>query len=182
MKQFKLWFGKTESKSDRQSQYAQLIEQNKGKIYKVVYAYCKNVEDRNDLVQEIKIQLWRCLDQYDSQYKVTTWVYRIALNVAISFYRKDQKHQTTESLPNEDALIAGGHEDGALVLDENVRLLYQFIGELKELDKAIMLLYLEEESHQSIADSLGISQSNVATKIGRIKAKLQLRFNTQEQE
>lgn len=181
MQQLKRWYTGSRAKPDRQQQYLQLVEQNKGIVYKVVYAYCQNPEDRNDLVQEIQAQLWRCLDKYDPQYKVSTWIYRIALNVAISFHRRGEKHQHTESLPYEDKFLSIDNTGFELVMDDNVRLLYQFIGELAKLDKAIMLLYLEEESYQSIAENLGISQSNVATKISRIKVKLQKRFNTQEQ-
>lgn len=182
MQQFKKWFTGNYTKRDRQQRYLELIVQNKGIIYKVVYAYCQNPEDRNDLVQEIQAQLWRCLDKYDPQYKISTWIYRIALNTAISFYRKREKDQNTYSLPDGEEFLSIDSTSFELDLDENVRLLYQFIGELAELDKAIMLLYLEEESYQSIAENLGISKSNVSTKINRIKSKLQNRFYTQEQE
>lgn len=180
MQQLKRWFAGNHVKSNRKQQYSLLIEQNKGIIFKVVYAYCRHPEDRSDLIQEIQIQLWRCIDKYNPEYKVSTWVYRIALNVAISFYRKKEKHSSAEVLPNDDEFFSIDNTECQWTLDENVNLLYQFIGELAELDKAIMLLYLEEESYQNIATSLGISQSNVATKISRIKLKLKHRFQTQE--
>ena len=180
MQQLKRWFAGNHIKSNKKQQYSLLIEQNKGIIFKVVYAYCQHPEDRSDLIQEIQIQLWRCIDKYNPEYKVSTWVYRIALNVAISFYRKKEKHSSAEALPNDDEFFYIDNMECQWALDENVNLLYQFIGELAELDKAIMLLYLEEESYQTIAISLGISQSNVATKISRIKLKLKHRFQTQE--
>lgn len=180
MQQLKSWFTGNHKKSNKKQQYLLLIEQNKGIIFKVVYAYCRHPEDRSDLIQEIQIQLWRCIDKYNPEYKVSTWIYRIALNVAISFYRKKEKHHCADPLPSDDQFFSIDNNECQWALDENVNLLYQFIGELAELDKAIILLYLEEESYQSIATNLGISQSNVATKISRIKHKLKQKFNTQE--
>lgn len=153
------------------------LEQNKGLLYKVVNIYCQNEDDRNDLLQEIKIQLWRSFDRYNGEYKLSTWIYRISLNVAISFYRKKnaQKNQVT-SLEEKEIVVE------ALDYSEKERkllLLEKFIGELKELDKALMILYLDEKSHPEIAEILGISTTNVSTKIGRIKEKLKNRFLTE---
>lgn len=151
-----------------------LLNDHKGIIYKVANGYCHDPEDRKDLVQEIIIQLWGAFEKYDDRYKLSTWMYRIALNVAISFYRKGKKKTTAPLTQNLIELTA---EEDSGELDENVHLLNQFIDELDELNKALMLLYLDDNSHREIADVLGISESNVATKLGRIKDKLKTKFS-----
>jgi len=151
-----------------------VINANKGIIYKVANSYCKNSESRNDLVQEIIIQLWKSFGNYNDKYEHSTWIYRIALNVAISFYRKSRKEITT---PLTDNIISLIKEDEPGELEENVQLLYQFINELDDLNKALMLLYLDNKTHKEMAEVLGITETNVATKIGRIKEKLKRKFS-----
>lgn len=163
--------------------FTSVIDENKGIIYKVANSYCRDKEDRNDLIQEILAQLWRAFEKYDKQYKLSTWMYRISLNVAISFYRKERKHKNIVELKQEELLnIADEAESDKSEPEENVRLLYQFIGGLNKLNKAVMLLYLENESYQTIAETLGITETNVATKISRIKKKLKLQFSEQESQ
>ena len=160
-----------------EAQFLQLIEQNKGIIYKVSRAYGKNDEDREDLFQEIIIQLWGAFDRYNDRYKISTWIYRIALNVAISFYRKERRRIGSESpLTSSMIEIADNTEDP--VLENNIQQLQQFINELSELDKALMILYLESKSYKEVAEILGITETNVATKISRIKAQLRQKFLT----
>ena len=79
-------------KADKTEQFISLIESNKGIIYKVANSYCSDTENRKDLIQEIIIQLWLSLEKYDSRFRISTWMYRIALNVSISFYRKENRH------------------------------------------------------------------------------------------
>jgi RNA polymerase sigma factor (sigma-70 family) len=157
--------------------FLQLIEQNKGIIYKVARSYGKNEEDREDLFQEIIIQLWRSFDRYDDQYKLSTWMYRIALNVAISFYRKQRRRIASESPLTESMVDVAGDEPNS-DLESNINLLQQFINELNELEKALMILYLESKSYKEIAEILGISETNVATKISRVKNQLKQKFLT----
>jgi RNA polymerase sigma factor (sigma-70 family) len=153
------------------------LERHKGILYKVAKAYCQDEDDRKDLVQEMTVQLWRSFETYNDEYKYSTWMYRIALNVAISFYRKESRRKHLSNPLTENVLEAS-EISGANDVDENVGFLLQFIAELKEMDKALMLLYLEEKSHREMADIIGISESNVATKIGRIKATLKQKFST----
>lgn len=160
--------------ADKSELFLSVIKSHKGIIYKVANSYCKNAENRNDLVQEIIIQLWKSFDKYNKEYELSTWMYRIALNVAISFYRKDKKDLAT---PLTESIIAMVHEEEPGELEENVRMLYQFINELDELNKALMLLFLESKSHKEMAEVLGISETNVATKISRIKEKLKKKFS-----
>ncbi|HTD40542.1 MAG TPA: sigma-70 family RNA polymerase sigma factor [Mucilaginibacter sp.] len=160
-----------------QEQFLKLIEQNKGIIYKVSRAYGKNDEDREDLFQEIMIRLWNAFDRYDDQYKLSTWMYRVALNVAISFYRKQRRRIESES-PLTESMIDIADESDNPDLENNVRLLQQFISELNELEKALMILYLESKSYKEIAEILGITETNVATKINRVKGRLREKFLT----
>jgi RNA polymerase sigma factor (sigma-70 family) len=160
-------------KSDKSELFLSVINANKGIIYKVANSYCKNIENRNDLVQEIIIQLWKSFENYNHQFEHSTWMYRISLNVAISFYRKSKKESAT---PITDNIIALVIDDEPGELEQNVQMLYQFINELDELNKALMLLYLDNKTHKEMAEVLGISETNVATKIGRIKEKLKLKF------
>jgi RNA polymerase sigma-70 factor (ECF subfamily) len=151
------------------------MEQHKGILYKVARAYCPNEDDRQDLLQEMMIQVWQSIHRYNKQFKISTWLYRISLNVAISFYRKITTRTSKHTILNEQTEQIQTEEKSA---DERqLNLLEQLISELKEIDKALMILYLEDKSHAEIAEILGISITNVGTKIGRIKDKLKIRFS-----
>jgi RNA polymerase sigma-70 factor (ECF subfamily) len=161
----------------KQETFLAVLSKNRGILYKVANSYCKKDEDRKDLVQEIVIQLWKSFDNYNSQFKYSTWIYRIALNVAISFYRRDNTRKII-AIPLTQSLLNFEEISTTKEQDHTINLLYQFISELKEFDKALMLLYLDEKSHKEIAEILGITESNVSTKIGRIKIKLKEKFTT----
>ncbi len=155
--------------------FLSVVQSNKGIIYKVANSYCKNVEDRKDLVQEIIIQLWKSFDNYDDNFKLSTWMYRISLNVAISFYRKENSRKIISN-PLTDGIINFPDKDGLEDKENDLGILQQMISQLKDLDKAMMLLYLEEKSHKEISQIIGISETNVATKINRIKNSLKQKF------
>lgn len=162
-------------KEEQKNFFQEIINQHKGILFKVARLYCRDEEDRQDLLQEMMIQIWQSLHKYSDQYKISTWLYRISLNVAISYFRKSSKReQRYTSLTEKTALIA--LEDKS-ENESQLLLLEQFISELKEIDKALMILYLEDKSHTEIAGILGMSVSNVGTKIGRIKEKLKSRFS-----
>jgi len=155
--------------------FKEIIERHKGILFKVARVYCPNENDRQDLIQEMMIQIWQSVHKYNDQFKISTWLYRISLNVAISFYRKNTTRVNRFTVLNEqttEILI----EDKAET-EQQLNLLEQFISELKELDKALILLYLEDKNHTEIAEILGLSVSNVGTKVGRIKEKLKTRFS-----
>ena len=161
---------------DRTANFLDIVESNKGILFKVANSYCRNVEDRKDLVQEIILQLWKSFDNYNEIFKLSTWIYRISLNVAISFYRKEKSRKrisnplTTDIFAFTDTEISEDKET-------NLGILNQLILKLNDLDKALMLLYLEEKSYKEISEIIGITETNVATKIGRIKSKLKKEFN-----
>ncbi|HTF05628.1 MAG TPA: RNA polymerase sigma factor [Bacteroidia bacterium] len=160
----------------QEEKFLSVLEGHKGILYKVANSYCRNSEDRKDLVQEIVIQLWRSFGNYDDRYRYSTWIYRIALNVAISFYRKEVRRKHISDPIVDDILffMDSGPVDET---EEDIGFLQRFIAELKEIDKGLMLLYLEEKTHKEIAEIMGISETNVATKIGRIKTILKQKFS-----
>ena len=158
--------------------FLSIIDANKRIIFKICNSYCKNADDREDLAQEIIFQLWKSWSSFNANYKLSTWMYRIALNVAISFYRKERK--TTDTVLMGDHVIEIADEQIEESLETNLNALQQFINELKPLDKALMILYLEEKPQKEIAEIMGITSSNVATKIGRIKEQLKQKFNNQD--
>lgn len=160
---------------ERNKLFQELIEQHKGILFKVARTYCQNEEDRQDLVQEIMIQLWQSFHRYNTKFKISTWMYRISINVAISFYRKNLVRRGNNMPLNEQ--INEIQHDAKSEKEQQLNLLERFINELKEFDKALMLLYLEDKSHAEISDILGISVGNVGTKVGRIKDKLKQRFS-----
>ena len=148
-------------------------------VFKVASMYCRNAEDRRDLAQEICVQAWRSFGSYDPARSFSTWMYRIALNVAISFARS-AAYRARHAAPFEcDPLDEGAHEiadDNATLRepDERVRALHAFIDQLDALNRALMLLYLEDRSYREIAEVLGITETNVATKINRLKQRIRL--------
>ncbi|MEM7369010.1 MAG: sigma-70 family RNA polymerase sigma factor [Bacteroidota bacterium] len=166
----------------QEQQFTHLLESHKKLVFKIANAYCSDREERKDLIQEIVLQLWKAFPRYDSRYAVSTWMYRIALNVAISYYRKESRRKSKTVHPKE-AIIDLAEDDQERLAEKESRIgqLYQWINQLGELDKALMILYLEGKSHQEIAEILGISKSNVGTKISRNKRKLTHHFHNIQQ-
>ncbi len=162
---------------NNKDEFLKQVEAHKLIIYKICNSYCKNKYDRADLAQEITYQLWRSYDHFNGAVKFSTWMYRVALNVAITFYRKTKTGEAIIQLAEHEIEIEDRKED-TVELEKNINTLQQFINELKELDKALMILYLEEKSYAEIADILGITETNVATRISRIKDKLKQKFST----
>lgn len=158
--------------TDTRQAFGDLLAQHRGIVFKVANTYARGAEDRADLAQEIAAQLWRAWPGYDPARSFSTWMYRIALNVAISFLRNDG-HRRRHAVPLDDALhvvadaSAIDHE-----ADDQVRVLHRFIASLEPLNRALLLLYLEERSTREMAEVFGISESNVTTKISRLKQRL----------
>jgi len=160
--------------------FLQLIQGHKGILYKISVSYCRNVSDREDLMQEMIYELWRSAERFDANYKFSTWMYRIALNVAISFYRKSNSGGLKVALDADVAVVddAGGSSFADDPMAERIELLQRFIASLGELDKALVILYLEERSYKEIAEILGLTETNVATKLSRIKGRMKQQFLT----
>ena len=155
------------------AKFIQILNENRWVLYKVINIYCRNPEDKKDLEQEILIQLWRSFDSYNGQYKVSTWVYKIAMNISISFYRGNITRKSRTSPISESIFQIAGQIDSSISLDEERKFLYDLINQLDEFSKEILILYLEDYSYKEIAEIVGITESNVGTKINRIKNKLQ---------
>lgn len=152
--------------------FGELLEQHRGIVFKVAHSYCRHPDDRADLVQEIATQLWRAFPAFDAaRASFSTWMYRIALNVAISHLRS-ASHRHQHSVPLDESLHDVPGEDGDHESQERLRLLHRFIEKQDPLNRALLLLYLEDRSHREIAEILGISEGNVATKISRLKQRL----------
>jgi len=152
--------------ASRQEMFQDLMEEHKKILYKVCNSYCRSRDDREDLAQEIVIQLWRSFPSFDERCRFSTWMYRIALNVAISFYRREST-RTRHVLSDEERILNAVDETASQ--PEEIRILYQFIEELDPLLRALVLLYLDGNSYAEIAEAMGISEANVATKISRLK-------------
>jgi len=151
-------------------EFEELLRANRGIVMKVAHSYCFHPDDRADLVQEISAQLWRAWPQYDRQRKFTTWMYRIALNVAISYVRKESQRQRS-MVPLEEGRhdAPGGGDPEA---EARAQRLLEYINRQPPLDRALLLLYLEERSQREIGEILGITEANVSTKIWRLKQRI----------
>jgi len=154
-----------------QDPFIQLIEKNKALIFKICNAYCHLPADREDLAQEIMFTLWKGRERFQPGHKFSTWLYRVALNVAISYYRKTKK-KTPNILLSDIHTEQLAHSSPLTDEEDKQRLLQQEIAALKEFDKALIILYLEEKSYKEIAEIIGITETNVATKLSRIKEKI----------
>ncbi len=161
------------------ARFAALLAAHRGIVFKVAHSYCRLPEDRHDLAQEIAAHLWRAFPSYDATRSFSTWMYRIALNVAIS-YRRSAGHQTrTEPLDEHHEAHAGFAVNDASAQhesDERVRALYAVIERQPPLDRALLLLWLDERSQREIAEVLGLSESNIATKLNRLKQRIRLQL------
>jgi RNA polymerase sigma-70 factor (ECF subfamily) len=156
-----------------------LLEQHAGIIRKVAFGYTSTLADREDLTQEITLQLWRAFPRYAPDRPFSTWMYRIALNVAVSFLRR-HTHPIRQTVPFEENGIEVMHDPAPP--DERVALLRQVIAALPALDRALLLLYLDDHSYREIAAILGLTETNVATKLNRLKQRVRaetLKLNRQ---
>ncbi len=158
-----------------QEKFIATIKDNQRIIHKVCNTYCRNHEHRKDLEQEILEQLWKSMHRFDGRVKISTWIYQVALNTAFLFYRKEEKHQKRK-VSIDDLVITIIDDNIDPELESRVSMVYSFIETFDELDKALILLYLDNYKHKDIAEVLGISVTNVATKISRIKSKLKKEF------
>jgi RNA polymerase sigma-70 factor (ECF subfamily) len=156
-----------------QDRFQALQEEHRKIVHKVASSYCRDRADRDDLAQEIIAQLWRSFPRYDERYRFSTWMYRVALNVAISAYRSETV-RTRHLVPAGDSVLEVAAP--ADQPDERLQRLHELIQELNEVDRALVILYLDGHRHDAIAEVLGMSESNVGTRMGRIKQRLRSGF------
>jgi len=162
------------STQDESLKFFTELEAHKRILSKVTRSYCQEPTDREDLAQEIVFQLWRSYPRFDGRCKFSTWMYKVALNVAISFCRSEVARKRYVISDEAQLLTISDQSDDE---PNEVRLIYEFINGLIPLDRALMMLYLEGNSHHEISYILGITPTNVATKIGRIKQGMQRHFS-----
>ena len=154
---------------------AVIIEENINLIYKIVNSYCTDSNEQEDIIQEIILQIIKSYDTFDHKVKVTTWLYRVAFNITISHYRKlKTRKKHVVAMPSNIVVI---DEDVSNEYGERINQLRAFIQEFDPLNKAIVIMYLDGNSHKEISEAMGISLSNVGTKISRIKTQLKKKFN-----
>lgn len=150
---------------DLEKEFIRLIKEHERIILRICNVYCAESADRADLYQDIAIQLWKSFPNFDRKSKTTTWMYRIALNTAISRFRKEKKRPQQEQI-TEQFTADSLHEE------DQIRLLYDAIGSLNKIDKAITMLYLDGIPYREVGEIMGLSESNIGFKINRIKKKL----------
>ena len=147
------------------------LDRHRGILVRVAGAYCREAAAREDLMQEIIVQLWRSYRRFDERATFSTWMYRIALNAAISFSRREARAAERVELVEGEALERlGGSQEAKN--DDAFEMVGALVERLDGLNRALMLLYLDDNSYAEIASILGISETNVATKISRIKQRL----------
>ena len=156
--------------SERDHIFSDWLAGHKGILFKVVHAYAFEHADRQDLFQEIAIQVWRSVDAFRGDASVPTWMYRVALNTAIAWTRKqDRHHRGKQPFEVVEGLLTTSSSDGP---DRRVEWLYHQIAQLKDVDRSVALLLLDGFSYKEIAGIVGLTESNVGVKINRIKSAL----------
>jgi RNA polymerase sigma-70 factor (ECF subfamily) len=154
-------------KKDKQT-FAQLIKENQHIIHKICLVYTSDHEDRRDLFQEICLQLWKSYGSFREESKFSTWLYRVALNTAIGDIRKKKKWMVNEPFKKVQESPEEAYEK-----KEKLNVLYKTISKLNRIDKAVIILWLEEKSYEEIGEIVGMTSKNVSVRLVRIKQKLQ---------
>ncbi len=154
--------------TEQQHIFENWLARYKALIFKVVRAYAFTTADHDDLFQEITIQVWHSIPNFRHESSATTWLYRISLNTAIKWVRKERKHPQPETLDKVEHVL----QESRIHMDERLAWLYEEIYKLDEIDRSVTLLMLDNFSYKEMADILGISESNVGVKINRIKKQL----------
>ncbi len=156
--------------SERDRIFDEWLAGHKGILFKVVHAYAFEHADRQDLFQEITIQVWRSVDAFRGDSSVATWMYRVALNTAIAWTRKEDRHQRgKQPFEGMEGLLTASSSEGR---DRRVEWLYHQIAQLKDVDRSVALLLLDGFSYKEIASIVGLTESHVGVKINRIKSTL----------
>lgn len=149
-------------------EFSLLLEKHQGIIHKITRVYADGAEDRKDLFQEICLQLWKSYGNFKEEAKYSTWMYRVAMNTAISSVRKKSSRLHYESLEKHAQIHLETEEQ-----NEEVHLIYSAISRLTRIDRAIILLWLEDKNYDEIASIMGITKTNISVKLVRIKRQLE---------
>ncbi|WP_340113684.1 RNA polymerase sigma factor [Maribellus mangrovi] len=161
-----------------EKEFLQIIQKNQGIVHKVCNIYCDTQDDRNDLFQEIVAQLWRSYPSFRRESKVSTWMYRVALNTAITSFKKSKRRPDQNRLTYDNFQIEDEVYDAEV--EEQIKSLHKAVNQLTGVEKSIILLFLENKKYEEIAEITGITQNYVRVKMNRIKKKLKKLMDTEE--
>ena len=149
-------------------EFVDILNDHRGLIYKVCHLYCDDPEDRKDLFQEIVLQVWKSLGSFRQESTIGTWMYRIALNTAITHFRKEKRLGGKVSLTGIDIPDLNDSSEK----EDQLKELFKAIEDLDRIDKSIILLYLKEKNYEEISEITGLTRTNVGVRLNRIKIKL----------
>jgi len=155
---------------DLEHKFIDEFQKNQNIVHKVCRIYTHDQESHNDLFQEIAIQIWKAYPKFRGESKLSTWMYRIGLNTAITLYRKSKRTIKTTDFENVFHRIEATDYDPTE--EEQLKLMYKAIQQLSDIEKALIFLYLEDKNYKEISETLGISQVNARVKMNRIKTRL----------
>ena len=162
-------------KKELEHKFVTELENNQNIVHKVCSLYTNNSDAHNDLFQEITIQLWKAYPKFRGESKFSTWMYRVALNTAITLYRKSKRQVRTQDY--DDFIYKIRSDDYDETQEQQLKLMYNALKQLGDIDKALVFLYLEDKDYSEISDTLGISEVNARVKMNRIKKKLRTIVN-----
>lgn len=157
-------------KKELEQQFVELLEENQNIVHKVCRIYTDDRDAHNDLFQEVTIQLWKAYPKFRGDAKFSTWMYRVALNTAITLYRKAKRAPKVQDYDTVHFKISASEYDDTE--EQQLKVMYAAVKELNDIEKALVFLYLEEKNYKEISDTLGISEVNARVKMNRIKKKL----------
>lgn len=155
--------------------FVELLKTHQNIVHKVCRLYTNNQDAHNDLFQEITIQLWKAYPKFRGDAKFSTWMYRVGLNTAITLYRKSKRSIDTQAYEGvEFKITAEAYDDTE---EQQLKILYQAVHQLNDIEKALVFLYLEDKDYGEISETIGISEVNARVKMNRIKTKLKTILN-----
>lgn len=161
--------------SELEKSFVQQLQENQNLIHKICRLYTDGEDAHKDLFQEITIQLWKAYPQFRGDSKFTTWAYRVGLNTAITLYRK--KTKSINTIEFDSKVHKFDQDEYNYEEEEHIKLLYQAVQQLNDIEKALVFMYLEDKDYSEIAETLGISEVNARVKMNRIKGKLKTILN-----
>ncbi|MFD0860845.1 RNA polymerase sigma factor [Sungkyunkwania multivorans] len=151
------------------------LEKHQNIVHKVCRIYTANRDEHNDLFQEITIQLWKAYPKFRGDSKFSTWMYRVALNTAITLYRKSKRRPNTQDFDDIQFKISAEEYDDTQ--EQQLKVMYKTIKQLSDIEKALVFLYLEDKNYREIAETMGITEVNARVKMNRIKTKMKKILN-----
>jgi RNA polymerase sigma-70 factor, ECF subfamily len=169
-------------KKNKEEQFKDLVKENHGRILSICKSFSNSASDSNDLYQEILVNIWQCLENFRGESSIHTWVYRVAMNTAITNSNKSFKIRSTELFWDDQKMKHFIEEEVEPGIEDQLKQLHAELNQLSIIDKALITLVLEELSTREIADIIGISEPNVRVKIHRIKETLKVTFKNIDNE